>query len=169
MTLNKRTKNSRQRGSHTHGWGSMKKHRGAGSRGGRGNSGSGKRGDQKKPCFWKKKYFGKDGFISKSRAPEMITVNIKNIIDLIPTWENKGLISKKGDSYTIGLEKLGYNKLLATGKCSLKLNITVDYASSNAIEKVKKAGGNVEVVEGDVFEAPADTTEEPLTEAEESA
>ena len=38
-----RKKNTRQRGSHTHGWGAKKKHRGAGNRGGRGNAGSGPR------------------------------------------------------------------------------------------------------------------------------
>ena len=45
MTHNKRKKNSRQRGEWTHGWGAKKKHRGAGHRGGRGNAGSGKRGE----------------------------------------------------------------------------------------------------------------------------
>ena len=50
---NKRSKNSRQRGSKTHGWGAMKKHRGAGHRGGRGAAGSGKRGDAKKPSIWR--------------------------------------------------------------------------------------------------------------------
>jgi large subunit ribosomal protein L15 len=60
---NKRSKQSRNRGSHTHGGGSMKKRRGAGSRGGKGKAGSGKRGDAKKPMYWKdKNYFGKKGF-----------------------------------------------------------------------------------------------------------
>ena len=57
MTVNKRKKNSRQRGSHTHGWGAMKKHRGAGNRGGRGAAGSGKRADSKKPSIWTGPYF----------------------------------------------------------------------------------------------------------------
>ena len=48
MVTNKRSKDTRQRGSNTHGWGAMKKHRGAGHRGGRGNAGTGKRGDAKK-------------------------------------------------------------------------------------------------------------------------
>ena len=65
MTLNKRKKATRQRGSKTHGWGSMKKHRGAGNRGGRGRAGSGKRGDAKKPSYQKKAYLGGHGFKSK--------------------------------------------------------------------------------------------------------
>ena len=66
MTVNKRTKSSRDRGSKTHGCGSMKKRRGAGNRGGRGMAGTGKRADQNKPSIWKnKKYFGKYGFKKK--------------------------------------------------------------------------------------------------------
>ena len=53
MVLNKRKKNSRMRGNTTHGYGSMKKNRGAGNRGGRGMAGSGKRADQKKPTILK--------------------------------------------------------------------------------------------------------------------
>jgi len=61
----KRKKVTKQRGSKTHGWGAMKKHRGAGNRGGRGMAGTGKRGDAKKPSIQKnKKYFGKYGFKS---------------------------------------------------------------------------------------------------------
>ena len=53
MTVNRRKKVVKQRGSHTHGWGSKKKHRGAGNRGGRGMAGSGKRADQRKPSILK--------------------------------------------------------------------------------------------------------------------
>ena len=52
MPANKRKKLSRMRGTHTHKGGDKKKRRGAGHRGGRGNSGSGKRGDAKKPRYW---------------------------------------------------------------------------------------------------------------------
>ena len=60
MVAKKRKKNTRQRAGTTHGWGSMKKHRGKGNKGGAGMAGTGKRGDAKKPAIWKnKKYFGK--------------------------------------------------------------------------------------------------------------
>ena len=42
MVVNKRKKNLRQRAGTTHGYGSMKKNRGAGNREGRGNAGAGK-------------------------------------------------------------------------------------------------------------------------------
>ena len=65
MPVNKRTKLSRYRGSHTHGCGSKKKRRGAGHKGGKGMAGSGKRADQKKPTILKlygNDYYGRRGF-----------------------------------------------------------------------------------------------------------
>ena len=53
MSVNKRKKNTRMRAKTTHGYGSMKKNRGAGNRGGRGMAGSGKRADQIKPTILK--------------------------------------------------------------------------------------------------------------------
>ena len=75
MTVNKRKKISRYRGSMTHGGGSKKKRRGSGNRGGKGLAGSGKRSDSKKPSLWKEKYFGKFGFVSKNKS----TINAVNI------------------------------------------------------------------------------------------
>ncbi len=143
MAIAKRTKNSRQRGSTSHGWGSMKKHRGAGSRGGRGRAGSGKRGDQKKPSYWKTETPGKHGFHSKSRAPTINSINISTIVDSLPTWEAKGLAKKSGDVFEVNLGKCGYNKLLANGKATLKLKLVVDFASKSAVKKLSEAGGEV--------------------------
>ncbi|MFC1723509.1 uL15m family ribosomal protein [Nanoarchaeota archaeon] len=154
MVIHKRKKDTRQRGTTTHGWGSMKKHRGAGNRGGRGRSGSGARGDQKKPRYWKTEKFGKHGFKSKSRMPEMHPVNIKTVEDCLPTWILSGKAKKQADSYIINLADLGYNKLLGTGTSTLKLSITVDFASHRAVEKIQKAGGSVTV-----SNAPAESAE----------
>ena len=69
MTTHRRKKVKKYRGSKTHGGGSMKKRRGAGNRGGRGNAGSGKRGDAKKGRYVGKikHYFGKRGFKIKDQ------------------------------------------------------------------------------------------------------
>ena len=132
------------RGSHTHGWGSKKKHRHAGHRGGRGNAGSGKRGDAKKPSFWKdRKYFGKFGFIMHGMTVEINAINIKDVERMLGYFVSNGFASEKSGVYSVDLNKAGYNKLLATGRSTKKLNITVDYASQSAVEKVKGAGGNV--------------------------
>lgn len=136
MVVNKRTKFSRQRASHTHGWGSKKKHRGAGNRGGRGLAGTGKRGDQMKTLYWKdKKYFGKYGFKKKGLKKEINTINIDYI------EENLDRFLKNGD--VIDLKEFGYNKLLGNGKVTKKLKIKVESASAKVVEKVKKAGGDV--------------------------
>ncbi len=65
MPARKRTKKSRKRGSHTHGWGDKKKRRGFGHRGGKGLAG--RYTGSKKPGFWK---FGRKhniGFISRNK------------------------------------------------------------------------------------------------------
>ena len=136
MVVNKRTKFSRQRATHTHGWGAKKKHRGAGSRGGRGLAGTGKRGDAKKPSHWKDtKYFGKYGFIKKGMKIEMFPINLDYIDENITKFQKEGDI--------IDLNKMGYNKLLGNGIIKNKLKIKVDYASKKAIEKITKVGGEV--------------------------
>ncbi|MFQ5474486.1 MAG: uL15m family ribosomal protein [Candidatus Nanoarchaeia archaeon] len=142
MAINKRKKNTRQRAGTTHGWGSMKKHRGAGHRGGRGRAGTGKRGDAKKPSFWKnKKYFGVNGFHSIST--KVSAINLKQVDDNADAWAKKGIIKADSGVYTIDLKSLGYGKLLGTGRVMKKLNIKVDAASQKAQDKVGRAGGKL--------------------------
>jgi large subunit ribosomal protein L15 len=144
MTVNKRKKNTRQRGHMTHGWGSKKKHRGKGHQGGAGMAGSGKRADSKKPSIWKDKhYFGKYGFISKTTKAEISPVNINYIEQHIGKFLSSNLIKKERDFYLVELEKLGFNKLLGDGKVTMKFKIKAPYASKTAIEKVKGVNGEV--------------------------
>lgn len=143
MTFNKRKKNTRQRGSKTHGWGAKKKHRGKGHQGGAGMAGSGKRADSKKPSIWKERYFGKFGFVSKTPKVKINSVNISYIEQHINKFVSKNLIAKENGFYSVELEKLGFNKLLGDGRVSVKFKIKTPYASKSAIEKVKYAGGEV--------------------------
>jgi len=148
MTHNKRSKNSRQRGSWTHGWGAKKKHRGAGHRGGRGLAGSGKRGDAKKTLYWENpNYFGEKGFSSINKEKEK-SINIAHIDAIAETLIKKGKATKKGDEITINLVEIGYTKLLGAGSTSRKLNITVAKASKNAEEKIKANGGKLTLLSG---------------------
>ncbi len=145
MTTHKPKKAKKYRGSKTHGCGSMKKRRGAGNRGGRGNAGSGKRADQKKPSFSDDtKYFGKYGFIKKNKA----TVRSVNLV-YFEQKINKLVLDKKatehGGVYSIDLATLGFHKLLGTGRITRKVNFSCELASAGAIEKVKKAGGSVNI------------------------
>lgn len=144
MTVNRRKKNTRQRGHKTHGWGAKKKHRGKGHQGGAGMAGTGKRADSKKPSIWKdKRYFGKYGFVSKTPKVKINAVNVGYIEQHINKFISNGSIKKENDIYSVELEKLGFNKLLGDGKVSLKFKINTLYASQKAVEKVKEAGGEV--------------------------
>lgn len=131
MTGHKRKKVKKLRGSKTHGWGAMKKHRGAGNRGGRGMAGTGKRADQKKPSILKEygnSYFGKRGF----NIPPKIK-KIKKVINIL----------ELPDRDNINLTELGYDKLLGKGEVTKKLKITVLYCSKKAKEKIEAKGGEV--------------------------
>ncbi len=135
--ITKRKKKSRQRGSKTNGRGAMKKHRGAGSRGGRGMAGSGKRADQKKPSIIKEygldNYFGKHGF--------KIPKKIKNVYKSI----NVGDLNY--DKQDINLQEVGITKLLGKGYPNKKYILKVKYCSKKAKEKIENSGGQVLLLE----------------------
>jgi len=142
VTINKRKKVSRYRGSMTHGGGSKKKRRGSGNRGGKGMAGSGKRADSKKPSIWKqKKYFGKYGFVSRNKR-DIRVVNI-NYLDENISKLPQDIVSKESDVFSVDLGKLGFNKLLSSGKITNKYKIKVSYASKKAVERIKSSGGEV--------------------------
>ena len=146
--ITKKRKVTKYRGSHTHGGGSKKKRRGAGNRGGRGMAGSGKRADQKKPTILKlygNSYFGKKGFKARRNKKKIKAINIQTIEDKLYNWLKKGTLKKEGDMINLNLKKLGYNKLLGTGKPKNKFNIEVEQASKRAIEKIEKSGGKINV------------------------
>lgn len=134
MTVNRRSKNSRQRGSWTHGGGAKKKRRGSGHRGGHGFSGTGKKASQKKPSVWNPRHIGKYGFKKKGIVKDVNTVNLEYLNKL-------SLENKIKDS--INLKDLGFNKLLGKGKLTKKLKIIVESASEKAVQRVKAAGGEV--------------------------
>ncbi len=145
MTVNRRKKVVKQRGSHTHGWGSKKKHRGAGNRGGRGMAGSGKRADQRKPSILKEygnTYFGKKGF--HNHNPRIVkAVNVSYLEEHLNDLLAKKLIKEENNSYTVNLKDLGYDKLLGSGRLTKKFIITAESASKKVVERVKKLGGEV--------------------------
>lgn len=142
MPIRKRKKNVKQRGSKTHGWGSMKKHRGAGNRGGRGRAGSGKKGDSRKPSSWHdKKYFGKYGFIKHGVAKKMKIVNLSYFEQKLDSLVKQGLVEKKNDVFVIDAKKLGFSKVLGCGKLTKKIKIFSLSFSKEAVEKITSAGG----------------------------
>ena len=129
-------KTRKMRGSRTHGYGRVGQHRDAGSKGQR------KVGRHKHLWSYvtahEPNYFGKKGFTSpQSLKRNENTINIKQLNDL--TAKTLG----KNGKTQINLTNLGYTKLLAAGKITKPLVITVASCSKTAAEKIEKAGGKV--------------------------
>ena len=140
----KRKKVTRQHGRKmgTHGGGARKKRKKSGHHGGGGMSGSGKRSDHKKPLVLKlygHGYFGKQGITSKKTQTD--TRKRINLYDIILNLEKYGKKTKEG--WEISLKDY---KILGTGELGKetgKLIIKAREASKSALEKVKKAGGEI--------------------------
>jgi len=130
MKLKKRKKHGRMRGIRTHGH-SAKLHKGKGSRGGKGMSGTGKRADQKKTLVIKNYgtgYFGKQGITSRKTAKKKIKfINLREITE----------------KYSPGEIDLSGYKILGNGETKDKYVIKARAASKSAIDKIKKAGGDI--------------------------
>ncbi len=170
MVVNKRKKVVKYRSHTTHGGGHRKKRRGAGSRGGKGNAGSGKRAGHRVNSVAKR--LGAKGFLPRRSVVAVKTVNLGFFTDSkLAKLVAAGKVAQKGDTYEIDAAKLGFNKLLATGNISVKLNITVAMASTQAQEKVQTAGGSVTLAPGSVEpkavpakKESAEKKEKPATE-----
>ncbi len=124
-------KTRKMRGKKTFGYGSKKKHRGGGSRGGRGMAGSFK---HKKLKIIKENpgYYGKRGFRKKNKK----TVQSINLAEL------ENLASKLGKD-SIDLTELGYDKVLGKGRLTRPLKIKVSLFSSKAKKKIEEVGGSI--------------------------
>ena len=125
-------KNSRMRGQKTHGWGSKKKHRGAGSRGGRGRAGITKH----KKLFFKKRgiQVGARGFTTmkqKGLRKKVRSINLRDINSLAQ--------GKK----EIILREFGYDKVIGTGDITSPLKVIAKSFSAKAVEKIEAAKGQV--------------------------
>lgn len=133
---------SRMRGTGTHGGGARKKRKKSGHRGGAGMSGSGKRSDHKKTlvnALYGHDYFGKQGITSKgTKKDKRKRINLEN---LELSLEKYG--KKTGDKWEVELK--GYKILGSSDDHVLKNKIIIKAkdASKSAIEKVRKAGGEI--------------------------
>ncbi|MCL5066769.1 MAG: 50S ribosomal protein L15 [Thaumarchaeota archaeon] len=124
----------RLRGSRTHGWGQIGQHRRTGAKGG-----SGMAGLHKHKWSYTVKYMP-DHFGSNKWHPPNPTTTKK--------WINLGkLESLAGSDRKVDLVEQGYDKLLGEGNIMIPIQVRTLRASKSAIEKIKKAGGSVEVLE----------------------
>ncbi|MCK4968826.1 MAG: uL15 family ribosomal protein [Candidatus Aenigmarchaeota archaeon] len=148
MTTNRTKKVRKLRGSRTYGWGHPKKHRGAGSRGGVGNAGRGKKGQQR--MSWVNKYgtrIGSVGFkipVAVKLIPT--TINLSEIEKNLDNYINDKLATKENGKILIDATKLGYDKVLGSGKLTTSIVIKAKSFSKKAEEKIKKAKGEIQVI-----------------------
>lgn len=126
MVVRFRKKNRAMRGSMSHGWGAKKKHRGKGSKGGKGYGGSTK---HKRSYIYahERDHFGGKGFYALKKKDKTINV---------------GELEKFG-SNEIDLTALRYDKLLSKGSVSKPFSVKVKKFSKKAKEKIEKAGGKL--------------------------
>ena len=115
------------RGSRTHGGGTHKNRRGAGSRGGRGNAGGCKHHFQRE--MMRGRAMGKHGFY-KHNAEDVDIVNVGE------------LDSMAGEDGRIDLGKM---KVLGRGKLARPVSVSAAAFSAVAREKIEEAGGEVVV------------------------
>ncbi len=141
MVVRRRKKVRKLRGSKTHGYGSKKKHRGKGSKGGKGFAGS-KDHKRQLVLMLDPEHFGKRGFkrgfyphIKRRREREKV----------ITLRELDKLAEKLGKS-ELNLLELGFKKVISSGSLSRPLKVKALYVTERAKEKIERAGGSVEIV-----------------------
>ncbi|MBS7632463.1 uL15 family ribosomal protein [Candidatus Bathyarchaeota archaeon] len=131
-------KHRKKRGSRTEGYGRVGQHRDTGSKGFR------KSGRHKRGWSWvlryEPDYFGKKGFTSpKSLKQKVKTVNVGRLDEIAEKLSEK----TEENKLLVDLGRLGYTKLLGTGKVTKPLIVKVQSSSRSAAEKIEKAGGQL--------------------------
>ncbi len=141
MKIKKRDKRSRLRGRRRCGYGFGKKHRGKGSKGGKGMAGTGKKAGQKLTWVHAKMpdYFGKRGFVS--RVKRIPSINIDEIVRGMEMFIKEGKAKKSAQGIEIDLSDF---KILGRGDLKERIIIKAKSFSSSAKEKIEKAGGSIQ-------------------------
>lgn len=141
MVVRRKKKVRKFRGKRTYGYGSHKKHRGKGSRGGRGKAGLHKH-KWSYTVKYAPEHFGKRGFKRPSAVvKEIKAVNLKKLDQIAEKLLEQKLAEKEDDKIKINVLKLGYKKVLGSGKLTKPLIIEAKYFSKQAIKKIEEAKG----------------------------
>jgi len=128
------------------GYGSHKKHRGGGSRGGRGLAGLHKH-KRMTAIRYIPEHFGKRGFKRPKKVlKEVKTINLKDLDSRVDELLKEKKIKQEKDGIKINLSEFGYDKLLGTGEIKHRLIVEAKYFSKNAIKKLEEAKGKAIVV-----------------------
>ncbi|MDI6798806.1 MAG: uL15 family ribosomal protein [Candidatus Aenigmarchaeota archaeon] len=147
MVVRKRKKVRKFRGHRTYGYGSHKKHRGKGSRGGRGLAGLHKH-KWSYTVKYAQEHFGKRGFKRPVAVKKEIrAINLKELDQLAEKLLEEKIAEKQEDKIKINVLKLGYEKVLGSGKITKPLIVEAKLFSEQAIKKIEEAKGKAVIVE----------------------
>jgi len=147
MVVRRRRKSKKLRGSRTYGWGIQGQHRGSGLKGGKGKAG---RKSGKHLWSWVLRYapdyFGKHGFKPPAEARMPVrAIDVGRLDEELEKFREMGLVEWDGEKYRVDLRKLGYNKLLGSGRVTRKIIIIGDVMyTKKALEKIRAMGGDIE-------------------------
>jgi large subunit ribosomal protein L15 len=166
MTMKFKKNVVKLRGTRTHGYGRQQGRRKTGRKHGHGLTADWQKGmksfmgKQKSLGFPTKKYgkkvkrspwkFGKFGFQRPQTSQRIYSKNIINIGALdaqLDKWVKQNLAEKSGDTYTVDLDKLNFQKLLSKGSIKKKVEVRVRSVSEYAREEIEKLGGKVLLIE----------------------
>ena len=141
MVVNRRKKHLKFRGHRAQGYGSHKKHRGGGSQGGKGRAGL-----HKHKWSYVVKYepdaFGKFGFKRpEGTVKEVVAVNVRQLDEQIEKLLQEKFAVKEGDAIKIDVSKIGFDKVLGSGRITKKLIVEAKSFSDDAKKKIEEAGG----------------------------
>jgi large subunit ribosomal protein L15 len=135
-------KSRKLRGSRTVGYGRQGQHRKSGQKGER-KAGRHKGGWsyvlRHEPDYW-----GKKGFRSiQSLQRKVNAINVGNLSTLVEKLEAKNQLEHQDGKILLDLDKLGYTKLLGTGKVTTPILIKIHAYSDSAAKKIEDAGGQI--------------------------
>ena len=138
MTVRKRKRKNKLRGSRTFGTGNTKHKRGSGCKGGKGRAGSHK--------HKYSKYYDTFGVTVRLKPGkrEGIEMNLQQIEQNMDKWLSGKLIEKSSDAYIIDCKKLGIRKILSRGNLAKKVILRNAQLSEKAREKILASKGIIE-------------------------
>ncbi len=142
MTVRRRKRKNKLRGSRTFGTGNTKHKRGSGCRGGKGRAGS-----QKHKYS---KYYDTFGVTVRLKPGkhEGTEMNLQQIEQNMDKWLSEKMIEKSADAYIIDCRKLGIRKILSGGNLAKKVILRNAQLSEKAREKILASKGTVEEAKG---------------------
>jgi len=141
MVIRRKRKFRKFRGQRSYGFGSHKKHRGGGSRGGRGKAGLHKH-KWSYTVKYEPDHFGKSGFKRPVKSvKEIRAINLRQLDQMAEKLLKEKIAEKEDEKIKIDVSKLGFQKVLGSGKLTKPLIIEANVFSKQAVKKIEESGG----------------------------